>query len=521
MAAIITEKFRLHNAEQFKESFTEASASNYYLFVGKSSPFTATTKYSDTESTGGTDASPPNPHDRVIEENYKWDSMLAAKRITSTDVMPVIPRRNYSQVTFDMYEHDITPTNTTSSGASNIYDSTFYFVTDEYKVYKVLDNNNGAIINDANAPTSTSSAPFFHGDYYLQYMYTLQTIDTIKFLTTDFVAVRNDATVTADVLTASGDSAPYHGAPIQVVRVTNGGGSLANGDYYTKVNGDGTGAIVKIKVANGVIVNFGSLGTLMHAGGSGYTFGTIDLTKCHTTSALADNPPVNLSGGGAAVHPIISPRIGHGHDPVSELGGHYVMMNARLEQTESGDFTVANDFREVGIVVDPHNAGTTTVSNVSQVRMTYAMKLDESNVSGNFEVDEKITQASNDATGRVVEWDATKSVLYYSQEQWENYGISSDSSNNNYQNQVAFTGSGTITGASSNATAPVLNLTGVDDAAAVSNQGATKASGIVFASGHAPPELEHDSGNIIYVENRRPISRASDQTEDIKIVIEF
>ena len=82
-------------------------------------------------------------------------------------------------------------------------------------------------------------------------MYTLQTIDTIKFLTTDFVAVRNDATVTADVLTASGDSAPYHGAPIQVVRVTNGGGSLANGDYYTKVNGDGTGAIVKIKVANG------------------------------------------------------------------------------------------------------------------------------------------------------------------------------------------------------------------------------------------------------------------------------
>ena len=519
MAAIITEKFRLHNAEQFKESFTEASASNYYLFVGKSSPFTTTTKYSDTETTGGTDASPPNPHDRVIEENYKWDSMLAAKRITSTDVMPVIPRRNYSQVTFDMYEHDITPTNPTTSGASNIYDSTFYFVTDEYKVYKVLDNNNGAIINDANAPTSTSSAPFFHGDYYLQYMYTLQTIDTIKFLTTDFVAVRNDATVTADVLTASGDSAPYHGAPIQVVRVTNGGGSLANGDYYTKVNGDGTGAIVKIKVANGVIVNFGSLGTLMHAGGSGYTFGTIDLTKCHTTSALADNPPVNLSGGGAAVHPIISPRIGHGHDPVSELGGHYVMMNARLEQTESGDFTVANDFREVGIVVDPHNAGTTTVSNVSQVRMTYALKLES--VSGDFEVDEKITQASTNATGRVVEWDATRSVLYYLQEQWENYGIDSNSSSTSYQTKVLFNGANQISGAQSSATAtPKASADGTDDAAANGGD-ATKASGLSFTDGYAPPELEHDSGNIIYVENRRPISRASDQTEDIKIVIEF
>ena len=518
MAAIITEKFRLHNAEQFKESFSEASASNYYLFVGKSSPFTTTTKYSDTETTGGTDASPPNPHDRVIEENYKWDSMLAAKRITSTDVMPVIPRRNYSQVTFDMYEHDITPTNTTSSGASNIYDSTFYFVTDEYKVYKVLDNNGGLIINDANAPTSTSSAPFFHGGYYLQYMYTLQTIDTIKFLTTDFVAVRNDATVTTDVTTASGDSAPFHGAPIQVVRVTNVGGSLPNGDYYTKVNGDGTGAIVKIKVASSVIVRFGEAGTLMHAGGSGYTFGTIDLTKCYNNSGLSGTV-VNLSGGGAAVHPIISPRIGHGHDPVAELGGHYVMMNARLEQTESGDFTVANDFREVGIVVDPHNAGTTTVSNVSQVRMTYALKLES--ITGDFEVDEKITQASTDATGRVVEWDATRSVLYYLQEQWENYGISSDSSNSAYQTKVLFSGANQITGAQSSATAtPKATADGTDDAAA-NNGDATKASGLSFTDGYAVPELEHDSGNIIYVENRRPISRASDQTEDIKIVIEF
>ena len=35
MSAIITEKFRLHNASQFVESFTEVSASTYYLFLGK------------------------------------------------------------------------------------------------------------------------------------------------------------------------------------------------------------------------------------------------------------------------------------------------------------------------------------------------------------------------------------------------------------------------------------------------------------------------------------------------------
>jgi len=46
-------------------------------------------------------------------------------------------------------------------------------------------------------------------------------------------------------------------------------------------------------------------------------------------------------------------------------------------------------------------------------------------------------------------------------------------------------------------------------------------STLTFTSGYANPELEADSGHILYVENRRPISRASDQTEDIKIVVEF
>ena len=34
-------------------------------------------------------------------------------------------------------------------------------------------------------------------------------------------------------------------------------------------------------------------------------------------------------------------------------------------------------------------------------------------------------------------------------------------------------------------------------------------------------DLERFSGDIIYVENRSPISRADDQIEDIKLIIEF
>ena len=473
MAAIITEKFRQHNAEQFLESFSEAAASNYYLFIGKATPFTTTTS-------GGTDTTPPAPQDTVTVESYKWDSMLAAKRIGSTDVSFCVPRRNYVNGTvYDMYEHDVTTTNPAQSGAINLYDAKYYFMTSEFKVYKVLDNNNGnAIAAGANGPTSTSSTPFFEGGYYLQYMYTLTTSEVQKFVTTDFMPVKTDTTVSADAVTASGDTAPYSGAPIKVVRVTSGSG-------YSNSNGtDG-------------------------AGGPG----VVNLGEVYKDANLSTATTIG-SGSNGVISPVISPKVGHGFNGQEELGGHFVMMNTKLEQTETDDFAIGNDFREVGILVDPTNAGTTTAATATQARLTYAVKF--SSATGTFEPDEKITQATNNATGRVVEFDATNNILYYQQEQFLNYGINSNSSSSTYQQYIAFTGTNTITGGTSGATGTPANTSPTET---LSNGGS-----IAFTSGgggFALPELEPDSGKLIYVENRRPISRASDQTEDIKIVVEF
>ena len=57
MAAIITEKFRQMNAAQFEESFSETNE-NYYMFVGKSNPFTSGTS-------GGSDTYPPTQVDDI------------------------------------------------------------------------------------------------------------------------------------------------------------------------------------------------------------------------------------------------------------------------------------------------------------------------------------------------------------------------------------------------------------------------------------------------------------------------
>ena len=128
--------------------------------------------------------------------------------------------------------------------------------------------------------------------------------------------------------------------------------------------------------------------------------------------------------------------------------------------------------------------------------------------SSPYEIDEVITQSTTGAVGRVVEWDATRNILYYQQEQYANYGISANG------NVIAFSGANTITGSSSNA-ATTPSATASETIALAGG------TSLVFTSGYANPELEPNSGKILYIENRRPISRASDQTEDIKIVVEF
>ena len=498
MSAIITEKFRQHNADQFVESFTETSNSTYYLFVGKATAYTSAT-------TGGSDSTPPAPADAPGDtEFYAWDSMLAAKNVTSSDVSYAVPRRNWANGdTYDMYDDDISSSSTTTSGASNLYDSTFYFMTSDYRVYKVLDNNAGAAYSGAE-PTSTSSSPFELGGYVLKYMYAITTSEAAKYLTSDFIPVSNDSTITA----AATDGG------IESLKITAGTG-YTNGTYYAAIYGDGTsagtssGGIVRITVSGGTIQSFGLTAgsdTTIHAGGAAYTFGTVNLASGYTFSDSGLSSASAIGGSGGEIEVVISPKNGHGYSAIKELGGHYVMTATTLTQAENDDITTSNDFRQVGLVVDPTTFGTSTVASSSTARQTYVIKA--SSVSGTFEVDEKITQATSGAVGKVVEYDSTLSLLYYQQERFGDFGTNSTTGDHS-----VFTGTNVITGATSSATfTPSAN----SETITLANNNT-----LATTSGYANPELQPDSGNIVYLENRKPIQRDSDQTEDIKLIIEF
>ena len=499
MTAIITEKFRAHNANQFFESFTEASGNTYYLMIGKATAFSSGTS-------GGTDDSPPTPADDISSEFYTWDSSIAAKKIASSNITYAIPRRDWANGTiYDMYEDNISSSNATTSGATNIFDSTFFFRTSDNRVYKVLDNNGGSAYSGAE-PTSESTSTFVLGGYTLKYMYSITASEQATFLTTDFMPVSTDTTVNAAAVDGS----------INSIIVTNTGSGLTNGTYYAAVYGDGTsagtssGAIIKISVASNVISAVSTGNTGIQQAGAGYTFGTVNLGSGFTFSDAALTSASAIGGSGSAISVVISPKGGHGNNAITELGGHYVLLQSTLEGADNDDFLTGNDFRNINLVIDPTTYGTSTVGTATTYRTTYAMKFSGS--PGTFTPDETITQTNSDslvATGKVIEYDATLQILYYQHEKFSGYGTLSSTGGLNL-----FSGTGTVTGGTSSAT-------GTPDSSADSAVSLAGGNTITFTNGFANPELQPDSGNIIYRENRKPISRATDQTEDIKIIVEF
>ena len=498
MPAIITNKFRLNNAEQFQESFSESAATVYYLGIGRAQTFGTLTRPDARTDYEGTETAPTTPGDSVLNEFKNFDDLLAAKKITSSDVSFVVPRRNWTTgTTYDIYRHDYeefvtgsTSTRVTSnSGATTLFDSTFYVVTTDRNVYKCLDNDG----NTASTvePTGTSTSVITTGDSYKwKYMYTLSASQQANFLSTDFMGVSTNSTIS---------SAAVDGA-LDIVKIktagssyTVSGGGTSGTITAVPIRGDGTGGICSVTLTSGAVT-----AVAVTTRGSGYTSGYIK----NADIIAATN--AGGAGSGTELDVIIPPKGGHGFNAVEELGGFFVMLNTSLEGTEStnsGDFTAANDFRKITLIKDPKNAAGSAAS-AATLRGTYAIRINSSPTPGTFTADEEINQATTGAVGKVVEWDATNRILYYVQTRHNDAGADANG------NVTAFSGTNVITGQTSSAT-------GTPEATT------STVNNVSFTSGYSAPELKHDTGEILYVENRTKISRATDQTENIKLIIEF
>jgi len=477
MAAIITEKFRLHNAKEFKQSATE-TGNAMYMFIGRPLSWTD-------------DNNPPTPVDSLNDEYDAYANMVALKKVSSTDVSHAIIRRDWTSGTaYDEYRHNYTSSNTATSGASTLWASTFYVVTSDYNVYKVISNNGGA--NSTVMPTGTSTSILTTADgYKWKFMYSISASDVIKFVTSDFIPVKTigaKAAVEGDVgglgTAASDDNSAQwdveNGATdgtIEHARVTAGGSSYgSDGTYNVAISGDGASGQLTVTVSSNAIT-----AVAINAVGSGYSVASIDNSLLQTATSS--------TGTGASFDIIISPKNGHGADPVEELGGNYVIANSRLEYAEgSGDFPTDNDFRQIGLIVNPTDAGGNTLSSATTLSALNRITLDSGATMP--VVDDTIANAasitSGTAVGKVVSIDSTNRYIYF---------LPSADSVGNFN---SFSATNTI-------------FVGSTSKGTISSGGVSGSY----------PEIQRNSGDIVYLENRGAVARAADQIEDIKLIIEM
>ena len=517
MAAIITDQLRILNTKDFVASVA-STTNSYYTWIGLPNP---------TQVDSVWNVTPPVPQDSFNQENDYWDTMIALKKISTSDVKQVVNKNTWtSGITYDMYRNDITSTNLAKpSNATNLYDSNYFVMNSDYKVYICLQNGTDPDNPDGRAsldePTFTDLEPRAAGTsgdgYIWKYLYTIKPGDIIKFDSTDFMPVPKDwSTNAADA--AVRDNASSSGQ-IKIVTITNRGVGLGTANQtYTKVpiKGDGTGAEATVVVNSNSKIE----SVTVSKGGSGYSFGTLDL----------DAGGVPAGSTAAAFNVIIPPQGGHGSDIYRELGAKNALLYSRIENdTENPDFITGNQFGRIGIVQNPKSFGTSSNLELDKASAVYAIKLTGAGSStATFNADAFITQTvglGSTAVGRVISYDQTTQVLKYWQDR-TTAGFNTNGTQNTdpeYGFHLTRFTSTTNTGGSLNIIGGSATLAIQSSFTGISTviNSKTYYLGQSFTNGVANPEVRKYSGNIIYVDNRPAITRSTNQKEDIKVILQF
>ena len=532
MAILLLEQARFHQARSFYRDIYNGN-DKFYLAASRTETWTDDT---------APDTSVDN---RVDVQNFR-DKVLFVKRVQSADTAMLARRIDWTTGTvYDRYDDAYSPTNTANSGATSLQTANYYVLTDDFNVYKCIDNNNNG--QSTTKPNSTGTEIFTTADSYKwKFLFQIGASDRTKFLSTGFMPVRKvsgagqpsfDINGEIDSITVSAGGSGYTSPPtvtingdgtgataqatltgtsvtgvtvtsagsgytiadivltgggganaeadavlgstdtptlqtnvegtavkgtIDNIVVTNQGSDYTSGDVTLKITGDGEGAACAAVVnTNGNIT-----GVTITNPGSGYTTASIQITQA--------------SGGGtnAAFRVIIAPFDGHGSHPQKELFCKRVGVTVSFDN-DSRDLITGNDYRQVGLVKNITKYGLSSL-------------FDDATGSPHFIIG--VTDPNNYDADDIVE--STTGGNFTVAQLRDTTGNGTDDSVYLQENTAGIGSSDTI----NNLTKGLSNLT---------------------INSLTNPEIDHNSGDVVYFDNRKPITREEGQVETVKIIFTF
>ncbi len=400
------------------------------------------------------------------ERNFRLGAQSAKNII---DLSFVVPRYNWS-----------------SGAIYSAYDDaqvgypaqSYYVMNDNNQVYMCIQQSKNASgqaqVSTVQPSGNTTGTPFDTADGYIwKFLYSISALDATKYISANYLPIKLQGATDSDSPAADVEQLAVQNAAIvgQIVgyAVDSGGSGYTSTPTIT-VTGNGTKAKAGATISGGQVVKVE----------------LIDSSGSYTLGSGYNYADVAVTGGGsptkpASVRAILSTPLGLGGDPRDDLRSTSIMFNVKPTGTENTDFIVGNDFRQVGLMKDLKDSSGTVDFTASTGIILKQLKL--SSVTSGFTADNTI-QGSTSGVQALIDKVDSSNIWYH---------------------QTEVTGFGNFDSGE--------NITETDG----------NGAGVLNAS-FAPyinPEIDAFSGQLVYIDNRAAITRATDQTEDIKIVIQI
>lgn len=408
------------------------------------------------------DEVPPVPEQTQSYLNSVFRNMIFVKKIGTNDISPVIERVDWTSGTvYDYYSDQVNMFELNEDGTNA---KKFYVKNRFDQVFKCLwnDNDSPSTVEPFFQPGTFNANQIFQGadNYKWKFMYTITSGNKLKFMDSSWMPVPVGNTIPNPVSTFAGTG------DIEAINVTNGGSGYdeANAVITVSVTGDGFLASANAVVSGGVITDI-----LVANTGYNYTYANVTITSAIGSNATAIAP--------------VSPIGGHAYNPLTELGARHVMLTGEFKTDESGNLPTDIDFRQLGILVNPYayfGVGF-NLANAASYKVTTDFVV--STGFGNYVPDEVVYQSPN---GLIQDATFTATVLSYD---------------------------------------PVFNTVKLINTNGIANTG-----GLIYGqtSGTArvvlqqqTPSFIKNSGFLIYLENRSPVQRNADGSEQFRLVLGY
>ena len=449
----------------------------------------ASTKYyigiSRSEDWNSTDTAPTPLNTEKEQRDFRY-GLQSVKQVANYSF--VIPRVNWtSGTTFAAYNDTVVAHPTVP----------YYAMTENNAVYVCVrqgTNSLGVAVPSTVQPTGSSTKGLSTSDGYgWKFLYTIGSLDASFFKSANFIPVKlqgatDGSSPATDVEQLAIQTAAIGGRQIVGFSLDSGGAGYSSNPTVVIVGDGHVGSTGGVKAS------------AVQSGGAVVKI-TIDDDSAAAPNAFRMGQNFNfasmkLTGGGspttvATGKVIFGPKAGFGADPRTDLRARAMMFNAKPVGTEEGEFQVGNSFRQIGLIRAPLQTDSDAVG--------VAFTLSDGNCLRRLQ----LASTTTAFTQRSIITGGTSGALAFV-----------DSSD--------VIGGGEIWYHQNESTGFTQFVEGEAVSGSAGGAGVTQAAGTdADAFAFHEPKVNPFSGDLLYIENRAPVTRAADQTEDIKVIIEI